>query len=514
VTSTRLDRRDGALLAATAGLSLALSVPRLSSRPVWLDEAFTVGATAELGTTLRHTGGTMALYYAIVTPIARISDAAFWVRLPSALFGAATVAVVYLIARHLGGRRLAAVAAVLLASSWFLARYAMEARGYALALLLVSLAWLGLVRGIDAERTDPDRAARWWWLFGVATVLAPLAHGLSAMQVPAQVLAVAAAPGGLTLLRRRVAPVVAALAVVLVLLFSIGAGEVANWIPPLNQRQFIDIHRLLLGRGEARWLMSAAFVVGLALIGRDALRGPAGPEVAPATTASGASDATDKSGDRSADGTGGDRRWATLVPALWALGLPLTLITLSLVRPYAAGRYVLSALPGVSLVVASAVVRIRRQELMAALCVVLAGLLLLDQSKVQRNGLEDWPRLAQRVAAESDRGDQLLVPADLRAPFDYALLHDAHDPGLVPLSPTDPIGRVHRFYDTAPGSMRERLLRADGRRVWLVERRQHLPRLERLLADPEVRRRFRVIGSWHFAGPLQAVQLERTDAAR
>src|SRR4051812_35042591 len=470
-------------MAATAGLSLLLAVPRLAHRPLWLDEAFTVGATRELGTTLRHTGGTMALYYALVTPLARITDDAFWLRLPSALFAAATVVVVYLIGHHIGGRRLAAVAAVLLASSWFLARYAMEARGYALAMLLVAISWLGLLRAVAAsDEGDEVAARRWWWVFGVATVLAPLAHGISAIQVPVQVVALLLLPGGRRHLKR-LAPVFAVLAGELVGLFAIGAGEVANWIPPLNWLQISTFQRLLFGRGPARWLVMVAFVAGIVLAVREARR------------------------DRT------ERGWATLVPVLWALGLPLALIALSVVRPYAAGRYALSSLPAVSLVVASALVRLRRPATYG-LCLLLVAALLVDQPRVQRNGLEDWPRLVRRVGTEAQPGDHLLMSLHLRAPFDYALRHGGHDPGLTPLSPTDSIGPVRRFYDPAPGSMRERLLHAPAGTVWLVYRSKlELPHLEHLLADPAVRARFRRTNTWRFAGPLYLVRLEPRDSA-
>ena len=465
-------------MAATAGLSLALSIPRLAERPLWLDEAFTVGATNELGPTLRHTGGTMALYYALLTPWSWISDSRFWLRLPSALIAAATVAVVYAIGHRLGGRRMATVASSLLAASWFLSRYAMEARGYALALLLVSVSWLGLISALaEADGGDEEASRRWWWVFAAAAVLAPLAHGLSALQVPFQVVVLLLAPGGRAFVRRLL-PVLAVLFVEGIVLFAIGAGEVASWIQPLNWTQVSGFLRLLLGRETTLWVVGAAFVGGIGVSLR-ALRRERTTET-----------------------------WLGLVPVIWALGLPLAIIAISVVRPYAASRYVLSSLPGISLVVAALVVQIKRPVAYAAWAVLLV-FLLLDQPQSVRNGLEDWPRLVHRTTTEASPGDLLLMPQHLRAPFDYALEHGNTDPGLHPLSPTNPIGDPLRLYSPAKGTMVARLLAAPPATVWLVDRsRLDLPALKRLLANAEVRAKYRQTGHWTYAGQLYLIRLE------
>lgn len=493
----RLQRTDAWLMAGLSAVSLALSVPRLAERPLWLDEAFTVGATHELLPTLRHTGGTMALYYVLLTPLAHLSDSRFWLRLPSALLAAGTVAVVYAVGARLGGRRLAVVAGSLFAASWFLARYAMEARGYALALFLVSLSWLGLVAAVqEAQAGQEASSRRWWWVFVAGAVLAPLAHGLSVLQVPFQVVALLLAPGGVRFARRLV-PVLGVLVVEFVGLFALGAGDVANWIPPLSWNEVSGFIRLLVGRGPSRWVVGAAFVGGLVLAGR-------GARVIGAV--------------RRADRPATDqvqRAWSGLVGVLWALGLPLAILAISTVRPYASSRYVLSSLPGIALVAASAVVWLleagRPRALAgAAAWALLVVVLLIDQPKVTRNGLEDWPRLARKVTTEAHPGDLLLMPMHLRAPFDYAVGHGLHDPGLRPLSPTDPIGPARRLYTSEPGDLRARLLRAPSGTVWLVDRsRLDLPALQRLLADPAVRRAYRRTGSWIYAGQLYLIRLER-----
>ena len=59
------DRRSVTTLAAL-GLALVSCSWRITRLPLWIDEAFSVGATNQLVSTIRNTGGTMALYYVLL----------------------------------------------------------------------------------------------------------------------------------------------------------------------------------------------------------------------------------------------------------------------------------------------------------------------------------------------------------------------------------------------------------------------------------------------------------------
>ena len=491
----RWHRRWGAPAAAVAGL-VALSAPRLGRRPMWLDEAYTVGVTHDLVSAWRGSGGTMALYYLLVWPVAQVSTDRVWVRLPSLVFAALVVVVVHEVGRLLGGRRMGAYAAGTLAATWSLSRFALEARSYTLAMLLVSLSWLGLVGAVRAAADGGDGGGgggddaerRWWALFVAATLLAPLAHGLAAAHVVPQGAALALSPDRRRWLRR-CAPVVALLAVEGALLFTVGAGEVANWIPPLRWGQVRSFLHLLVGRGPALWLVGALAVAGIALaVAAARRRGP----------------------DREPDA------WLGLVPALWALGAPLLVLALSVVRPYAEARYVLGALPGVALLAGAALAspHLRPRPLAFAVWLVAAAALLQTQSTVTTAGVEDWPALADRLAAEAEDGDRLLTLPKLRSALDYAWAEDADRPLLDPLSPTDPVGGVRRFYDPTPGPMRSRLLADTSRTVWYVDRDD--ARRDRVLAlatDPAIAERYVVTGPWEFDGDLYLVRFHPRAAA-
>ncbi|MGI8755341.1 MAG: glycosyltransferase family 39 protein [Acidimicrobiales bacterium] len=487
----RLDRIDAAWVAGCGALYATLVLPRLASRAVWTDEAFTVGATRDLIGTWRHTGGTMALYYLVVTPVVRLSDARFWLRLPSAVFAVATIAVLYLVARRIGSRFQAIVASGLLAVTWSLGRWGVEARGYSLAMLLVAVAWLALVSA--ATESDDGARTRWWRLYGVAMVAAPLAHGLTALQFPVQVLALLLWPG-----RRQARTTLLVVGGALVVeglgLFAVGAGEVASWIQPLSWRDAKKISRLMFGRGVSQWVVAAAVLAATVLVVAGFVRDRADRR----TITSGAADA----------------RWSSTVAVLWAWGLPLTILAISVVRPYQEARYLSSSLPAVALLVSSLVVRAPRRAAVGVF-VVLAGLLALDQPAVTTVAGENWPGLAHQVDAQAAAGDLVLSEALVRAPFDYAY-HEMADPTpLSPLSPTDPIGVTRRLYRAAPGTMRERVLGASGHDIWWVARGQsQAGAVHRVLADPAVAARYDLADHWRYNGALQLFHLTPKPGAR
>ena len=203
------------------------------------------------------------------------------------------------------------------------------------------------------------------------------------------------------------------------MLFALGAGEVASWIDPLEWTQVKGLGRLLLGRNPGLWLIGPFVVVGMVQAVRRA---------------------------RARDQDG----WLGLVPVLWGLGLPLAIVVISVVRPYAEPRYVLTAVPGIALLLAMVVDRFRRDAVVAVAAVAVVVALLAGQRTVMVGGVEDWPALADRIAAEAGPGDRLLIAAKLRPPLDHAWGQRPR-PSIEPWSPTDPLGEVVRSYDTLPG---------------------------------------------------------------
>ena len=471
-----------------------MSLPRLGARSLWLDEAYTVGATSELLDTWRRTGVTQALYYVLVWPVTKVSIEPAWVRLPSALLGLAAVVVVYRVGRRLGGPRVAALAAGGLALSWGLARYSVEARSYTLALLLAATSWLALIAIVqsgegDASAAGDDRARRrWWWVFYVATALTPLAHGLATLNFVVQVAALAVAPRERRALVRRAVLVAPVLLVELVAMFSLGAADVGDWVPPLSVGQVRGFKQLLLGFGVTGVVLGVLGAVAIVDVVRRYLR------------------------ERTVEA------WAQVLPVFWAVGPTLVILLMSLVRPYAAARYAFFSLPATFLLIAGLLVRhLATTRRLALAAVVLAPLLVLDQRRVTTEGLEDWPELTACVAANARPGDGLVTAASHRSAVDY---YWPDRPGLSvePLSPPEPLGEVRRLYESRTKSypaLLEVFFEDTTRSIWFIDR---LPEGRHgvlgLAFDPDVGERFRVVDPWYFVGDLTLTRLDPVGSDR
>jgi mannosyltransferase len=161
------------------GTAFAAGVIRfvgLGSQSMWFDEVSTThvisGGMTGLWGRVRDLEGTPPLYYALAslwTHLCGSGDAA--IRSLSAVAGTATVPIVYLIARELGqDRRVARIAALLIAVHPFLVWYSQEARPYALLVFFGSVSLLGLTRTLRRGDTFG------FLLFGLASAAALATH--------------------------------------------------------------------------------------------------------------------------------------------------------------------------------------------------------------------------------------------------------------------------------------------------------------------------------------------------
>ena len=139
----------GAVVVVAAGVVLRF----LATSELWLDEALAVNIArlplSELPEALRHDGAP-PLYYALLHGwMSVFGDGPTVVRSMSGLFAVAALPLAWAAGNRVGGRRVAAAAVVLLASSPFAIRYATEARMYALVVLLVLAGHLLLARALE-----------------------------------------------------------------------------------------------------------------------------------------------------------------------------------------------------------------------------------------------------------------------------------------------------------------------------------------------------------------------------
>ena len=157
---------------------------------------------------------------------------------PVAAVRLATLPLVAVLGRRVGGRRLAGVAPPLLALLYLFGVKAAEARAYSLETLLVTIGWYDghphLRLGVAARAS-----LRWWGLLVLLAFVGPLAHGLFPLFVLAWWWRSSLSPTPPTLVRS--VPIVVATGVVL-LLDVHGAIRVGGWVPPTT------LHRVVLAR--------------------------------------------------------------------------------------------------------------------------------------------------------------------------------------------------------------------------------------------------------------------------
>jgi uncharacterized membrane protein len=239
---SRFLRRHAIALAILA-LALALRLINLGGRPLWYDEAFAVlyaekpvnqivyGTISPIESAAAADVHPLLYYLGLHAWIRLAGQSPAAVRLPSVLFGVATVWLIGLLGQATGGRRMGNTAMLLAAVAPFPVAYSQEARMYSLLALCV----VGAV--YCAWRARENRT--WWAGYTVCSVLALYSHNLGALTMLALTLLLLAElvhARNLVRLRWFLAANLAILALfspwlLLVLPGQIGFVQQAYWVP-------------------------------------------------------------------------------------------------------------------------------------------------------------------------------------------------------------------------------------------------------------------------------------------
>nr|MDQ3934653.1 glycosyltransferase family 39 protein [Actinomycetota bacterium] len=181
------DRTARRVLLGLVVLAAALRLWRIGHQSFWLDEVFTAGLVNEdlwgLLKGVRETESTPHLYYLLAWLWEKVAgDGEGALRSLSALFGIATVPVVYAAARERFSAQAALLAAALAAVNPWFVWHSQEARSYALLVLLAAVSLLFFLRALR----DPSRRSLTLW--AVFSALAVLTHYFAAFTVGAEAL--------------------------------------------------------------------------------------------------------------------------------------------------------------------------------------------------------------------------------------------------------------------------------------------------------------------------------------
>ncbi len=170
-------------------VSLVLTAWRYDAKPLWRDEVYTLITAgrgfADMLELLAVRDAGLVGYYTLMNQWLAVTDATWWLRLPTALATPVVVGLCAVLGRRAGGSRTALVAGLLAALAPSVVRHAQEARPYALVLAAVLLIALLLLRIADDPRRSELAA-----LAGVSAVAVAL-HPLVAVPAVAGLYAAA-----------------------------------------------------------------------------------------------------------------------------------------------------------------------------------------------------------------------------------------------------------------------------------------------------------------------------------
>jgi mannosyltransferase len=426
-----------------AALTLAAAALRLSTldlQSLWYDEAFTPVHVLHhgLSATLRgvvHTENSPPLWYLVEWLDWRVlGGGEVALRLPSALAGIATVPVAWMIGHELAGRRVAILAAALVAVNPLFVWYSQEARVYALFVLMAALAMLCLLRA--AREPSPKNLAA----FAFTGALALLTHYFAVFLLIPMALWLLFAPARPASQSRRGALVaLGALTLVgaaLLPLIIAQGGHGTQWIGrwPLSERlQAIPQYYLTgssgapLGHG-VELLLALPILAGVALGLWRLLEQPAGA-----------------AGARASDPDGVSIGRSALIPLLIGAGGVLIPIALAILgADYLAPRNLLAAMIPLSALIAVLVASPSSGLPGAALAVtiVLAFLAIsIDVDLSPRLQRGNWRAVARSLRAAP--GGRVITTVELgAAPLEYYMpgLRNLRRGSTVSVSEIDEVG--------------------------------------------------------------------------
>ena len=372
-------------------LALVLRLRHLGDASLWFDE----GVSAQFATMpvhewlrfLWHGEANMLPYYLLLRGWLVLGHSDFMVRLPSVLFGAATIPVIYALGRRLSGALAGVIAAGLLAVHSFHVSYSQEARSYSMVIFLLSLSWLALAHVVER---DGGRQRR---LYLITAGLAIYAHFFAGMVVVSQWIAVRCfAPRDTVERLRKLQWVTAAIATPAVL-YGLAHHSLLKWIPPVSYGGALYSAVVFSGNGPhlpETFALLVVFAIAFAAI-------------------------TVAKNGRSLPG------WNEAAPICWLLFTPLLLIVISAVQPVLVTRYLSLALPALVIVAATALTKLRPLAA-SALAIVLS--LMLLQAALGSDNLDrphqDWCGAARYLSVHALTGDGAIFLPDIgRAPFDW-----------------------------------------------------------------------------------------------
>ena len=405
-------------------------------------------------------------------------ESEFVIRVLPAVFGLATVPVLYLVGARLFGRLAGIAAGALLAANAFFVEQAQDLRGYSMSAFFVTLAsWLFL-RAVE-KPTWPR-----WAAYAAAGTLGLYSHFFAALVLLAHLVSLLFLKWKDVPLKHVLAGYVSIGVLGGPLAYFIAFNDVGqvDWIPRLTAERALNGLEELAGRGSPMLVASAVLVLATLGVGLYHL-------------------ATKR---RSFE------TFKFLFVVGWVLFPIAFCLGISLFKPLFVARYLLVALPGIALAGAAGLTLVRFKLLYAVAAIALVALaaIQLDDFYRASPGL-DWEAKADLVIAEAQPGDVALffAPTVIRPFGYYAGYYAEHETGLKAPGPIYPginwLGYSATRFRPDLAAIESDVSQA--RRLWLITgyardkpRQKEQARIEALLAESCGQ----VLGGW-FRGTVR-----------
>ena len=365
----------------------------LGSKSLWLDE----GATVALArTSWQHfvwvwwygEANLQTVYFLLMRGWIHLGQSEAWLRLPSALFGIASIPLIFVLARKFVGAAPALASAALLAFNPTHVSYSQEARSYTLTIFLVLLSTYFFVRAVELDRRKD------WVLWTVVSILAFYSHDFAALVLIAQACSLffKAKPAPWR-------PVVICGAVILLSalpgLTYVFRASPENlhfiWMPRPSPKEIWHLAMFFGGGGAKVVLALMLWIAGLLAILRIRQR---------------------KSNH--------DEFWHGMLIGLWAI-LPVAITALvSLLHPMFLQRYMIFSLPATILLAGLGMSVLGRWHvglvLVTALCAMSIPTILREYNKPRG----DWRAASNAILSSASSGDAVVFfPFYTRVMLDY-----------------------------------------------------------------------------------------------
>jgi 4-amino-4-deoxy-L-arabinose transferase-like glycosyltransferase len=451
-------RRAGVAVALATVLAAVLRIADLGGKSFWLDEAFSVALARapwpSFVSVLRTSEANMGLYYLILRLWLRLGLTESSVRLMSAVFGIATIPVVYALGARLFGPRAGIAAAFVLALDPVHVAFSQDARGYGLAIFLAACSTWTFVHVVGdgpestegiggAHRAEANRrSARsifWAVLYIVTSAGAVYSHLYAVFVLFAQYASLIRRHTKRSVWRRLLVCAVAIGVLLLPMAAFLLGGPHGNisWIA--TEIPYVVLHRFpYVFALYATLILLVAWAGQRMLRSRDAGRAP----------------------------------WPYVLALLW-LGSPIVLPILVslLVKPVFDARYAAVAIPAIALLAGAFIDQPRAARGAVVVVVSIAAVELFGNwAYFVRFHKEDWRHATQSVLAAAAPGDAVAFYAPyVRRPYDY-YVEQFRDSARAPLE-LYPSKEYATFTPEAnPPSLSGAIARAEltAPRTWLV----------------------------------------------